>query len=226
MIKLPQRLERISELLPERMERFIDVGCDHALLPLSLIERQRLNSAWAIDINSGPLAKAEQNARLRGLEADLRLIQNNGLENLDLEQDDTILIAGLGGNEILEIIANAKAVEGLKIYIQVNWHWDKLRQGLAERGWAIIEETAIEERGRVYHFIITEYRAKPYELTSLDLYLGPVMHSKVKKREVNEAERALLAELYRVQKKKAKSKRVEELRLLKEIEEVLKQLEI
>ena len=38
-----------------------DVGTDHGYIPIALIQRQKIKSAIAMDINKGPLAHAQDN---------------------------------------------------------------------------------------------------------------------------------------------------------------------
>ena len=64
--KLPPRLEAIAQLVPEGC-RLADVGTDHGLLPVRLLENGVIQSAVASDLRPGPLSAAKNNARIAGV---------------------------------------------------------------------------------------------------------------------------------------------------------------
>ena len=46
---------------------FADIGTDHGYLPIFLLKRSHIKRAYLSDVNKGPLASAERNARAEGL---------------------------------------------------------------------------------------------------------------------------------------------------------------
>ena len=45
-----------------------DIGTDHAYVPIALVQRQKIKGAIAMDINEGPLARAQEHIRAARLE--------------------------------------------------------------------------------------------------------------------------------------------------------------
>ena len=220
LTNLPPRLQALADLLPDRMTRFYDVGCDHALLPLYLLQRGRADEAYAIDINADPLELAKARLRHRTAFERLRFLQNDGLRGFDIGKDATILIAGLGGYEIAKILDEAPLESGQRVFIQVNWHWEPLREQLATKGWQIVDEWIVEEKWRTYVVILVEKTNEPYTLTTLEAYAGPVLLRKL----AADPDPVLLKgfkEMHRVLKKRAKSGKREDLALFAAVEDAL-----
>lgn len=59
ILKLTDRLMTIAELC-KGSDAVIDVGCDHAKLPIYLIENNIVNRAIATDIRQGPVDNAQK----------------------------------------------------------------------------------------------------------------------------------------------------------------------
>ena len=60
MLKISERLIQVAELVPKG-SRLIDVGTDHGYVPIWLLQNGRIPSAIAMDVNKGPLMRAEEN---------------------------------------------------------------------------------------------------------------------------------------------------------------------
>ena len=83
----------------------VDVGTDHAYIPIWLVKNGVCPGAVAMDINQGPILRAEENIRKFGLETKIRTKLSDGLAALEPNEADTVVIAGMGGiliNQILE----------------------------------------------------------------------------------------------------------------------------
>ena len=65
-LKLSKRLLTVAALVPS-CDTLADIGSDHGLLPLYLLQKQRIKKAYCCDIRSGPLKAAEKNIALYGL---------------------------------------------------------------------------------------------------------------------------------------------------------------
>lgn len=220
LTNLPPRLQALADLLPDQMTRFYDVGCDHALLPLYLLQRGRADEAYAIDINADPLELAKARLRHRTAFDRLRFVQNDGLKGLALGEDPTILIAGLGGYEIAKILLEAPLQKGQKVFVQVNWHWEPLREQLASNGWRIVDEWIVEEKWRTYVVMLVEKDEAPYTLSALETYAGPILLDKLQTAPTDVLIKGF-KEMHRVLKKRTKSGQAEDLDLLRALEAVL-----
>ena len=131
--------------------RIADVGTDHAYLPVWLVYNGRVASAIASDLREGPLERARETGRVYGAEeVDFRLC--NGLSGIRPEEADTIIIAGMGGENIAAILARAPWTAGGKhtLLLQPQTRAEVLRAFLAENGYAIRREALVEDRGVLY----------------------------------------------------------------------------
>ena len=129
-----------------------DVGTDHAYLPVWLTLQGRVASAIASDLRLGPLDRARQTGRRYGVEGRITYRLGNGLSAVRPEECDTIVIAGMGGENIAQILARAPwtADGGHTLLLQPQSRAEVLRAFLAEHGYAIRREALVRDRGFLY----------------------------------------------------------------------------
>ncbi|MCG3181663.1 MAG: hypothetical protein BIFFINMI_04061 [Phycisphaerae bacterium] len=135
-----------------------DVGADHALLPVFLVERGVCPRAIAADLNVGPLAAAARRVRERGLDGCIDLRLGDGLSVLTPGEADVLVMAGLGGNTIREALADRPEIlAGFKLLIlQPMSDAGDLRRWLSANGWRMRDERLVTEEGRIYLVIVAE----------------------------------------------------------------------
>lgn len=162
----------------------IDVGTDHAYLPIWLIRSGVVPRAVCCDINPGPLASARRHARQYHAEDRLRLVLSDGLTALHSEDGDDIVMAGMGGELILQMVSLAPWLRNpdKRLILQPMSAAGELRAGLWALGFPISVERAVIDRGKVYSAFCTQYQG---ELPPVDpLYIamgrlspgGPAVH--------------------------------------------------
>jgi tRNA (adenine22-N1)-methyltransferase len=127
-----------------------DVGTDHGYLPVWLALEGRVSSAIASDLRPGPLSRARETARAYHAPVDCRLC--DGLAAVGAEEADTIVIAGMGGENIAAILAAAPwTADGRHtLLLQPQSRAEVLRGFLADHGFAIAREALVRDRGRLY----------------------------------------------------------------------------
>ena len=64
--ELSKRLQAVADLVTVR-ECVADIGTDHAYIPIYLTEHKKVKKAFAMDVNEGPLIRAEEHVREAGL---------------------------------------------------------------------------------------------------------------------------------------------------------------
>ena len=104
-IALQHRLRLLAEMTPPG-GRLADIGTDHGYLPVWLLQEGRIPSAIAADVGAEPLEHARRTAEeyeTQGL--DFRLC--DGLSGIEPEETDTVVIAGMGGETIRDILRAA-----------------------------------------------------------------------------------------------------------------------
>lgn len=146
MIKLSDRLELIANLI-EKNETMADIGTDHGFLPIALWERGICKKLILSDVNKGPLEKARDNIKSTNIGFDFDLRIGNGLETILPGEVSTLVIAGMGGVLIAEILAAdlEKSKSFKKIILQPRNGQSKLRYWLLTNGFNIIKEELVKE---------------------------------------------------------------------------------
>ena len=137
--KLPPRLAAIAALVPDGA-RLADVGTDHALLPIRLLLDGKIQSAVATDIRPGPLSRAKENAYAAGVQ-DLSCVLCDGLTGVSPDSADTVVIAGMGGENIAAILRAAPwACRNTLCILQPMSRPEELRAALPSLGLTIRAE--------------------------------------------------------------------------------------
>lgn len=157
-MKLSARLEKIIDVV-DSTSVIADIGTDHGYIPIELLIRRKINYAILADINRGPLENARREVELHGLidKVDLRL--GNGLEILKEGEVDQVIIAGMGGILISDLIEKkidlCKKLD--KLVLQPMQAQGELRKYLNTRGFSIVDEYLVKEDFRIYEIMVVEY---------------------------------------------------------------------
>lgn len=150
-MKLSKRMQRLASLVAGG-NRLADVGTDHGYIPIALIEEGRIPGAIAMDVNQGPLLRAEAHIREFGLSTYIETRRSDGLAGLAPGEADTVLIAGMGGRLTVRILEEGGhclgAVKELILQPQSDVH--EVRKWLLCHGFRIDLEDVVEEDGKYY----------------------------------------------------------------------------
>jgi tRNA (adenine22-N1)-methyltransferase len=167
-LKLTPRLQAIADSIKE-CEVLADVGTDHAYIPIYLMLNGNITKAIATDINKGPIDIAQRRIKQYKLENKIEVRQGSGFEVLKPKEADTIVIAGMGGMLITEIIEQRKDIaKAAKVLVmQPMLDSGKLRRYLMENGFEIFEEELAKEDSKIYEIIWAQYTGKTQAVTNL-----------------------------------------------------------
>lgn len=170
MIKLSNRLKKIAELV-DFGATVIDVGTDHGYVPNFLCEKKISRDIIATDISKNSLEKSIELTRERDNEKYIRNILANGIVK---ENRDNIIIAGLGGIQIAEIILNSIEIarSAKKLILQPMQKTNILRRELNNMGFEIIDEEIIFEDDRYFEIILARYSGQIKKLEEVDFYFS------------------------------------------------------
>ena len=146
-----KRMEGLAGLC-RGARRVIDVGCDHAFLCALLVREYGVEHAFASDLRPGPLENARRTIGALGLEDRITPVLSNGLDAFGPGDGDTVVIAGMGGEEMMDILSRAPWAgdKGGQVVLQPMTHIPKLRRWLMENGYAVKKERVIQEGQKVY----------------------------------------------------------------------------
>ena len=151
---LTPRLKIIADSI-QGFDTVADIGSDHAYLPIYLVKNGRVKSAIATDVNSGPVEISKKGLKSHKVEEKVSVRQGNGLEVIAPEEAEVIVIAGMGGILIRDILdKDARVAESAKLLIlQPMRDSDKVRRWLLAHDFDIIDEELVKEQDKIYEVI-------------------------------------------------------------------------
>ena len=148
-MKISNRLIAIASLIDD--DAFVmDVGADHGLLELYLLDNKHLKGLIAVENKKGPFAILKKAVEHRGVTCSL----SDGIETIT-DDVDTVVIAGMGGHLIVDIITKDKAKLNNVKKIVVDAHNDIefVRREIVKLGYKIDKEMVVHESK--YYFVIS-----------------------------------------------------------------------
>lgn len=221
-VQLSQRLKDVARYVPQGA-RLLDVGSDHAYLPIYLLEAGQITSAIAGEVVKGPYESALANVSASAFSDKIQVRLANGLAAFEAEDGiDTITICGMGGRLIADILeaGKAKLAPVNRLILQANNREDDLRQWLMENGFKLVAETIMTENGKYYEIMVAE--AGQMQLSDRELRFGPHLMKEQSEvfqlkwqREINKLEIALDA--IPLANEKDRSVIIEKVKTIKEV---------
>jgi len=151
----------------------IDVGTDHGYLPAALFESGYRGRLFASDINALPLAKAKETALKCGAEDRITFLLSDGLDACPPDEIDTIVLAGMGGELICNILDRAEwCLDGrYTLILQPMTKVEVLRYWLVNNGFQLVEEHLVQDGSFLYQVIKARY-SENMELSDAELFSG------------------------------------------------------
>ena len=141
--------------LVDRSRVLADVGCDHAYISINLLEKGKVERIIASDLREGPLNIARDNIRLYGFEDRIETRLCAGLCGYEAGEVDTILISGMGGMLVKEILSESIDVVKMAdtLILEPQSDLRVVRAYLKDIGFEIIDEDMLNEGGKYYQII-------------------------------------------------------------------------
>lgn len=169
------RMKEIYSLVRAMSDRgACDVGTDHAHIPIELVQTGKLPFAIATDISLPSAKKGEKNIAENGLSDKIKTYCANGTLGVPLDGIGDIIIAGMGGELIAEIIFADERLKSpdLHFVLQPMTKQDELRVLLSENGYTIEKESCIPDGERIYFIMSVYYTGVSKALSVQDRLLG------------------------------------------------------
>lgn len=159
--------------------RVADIGCDHAHTDIWLLENGIASYCIACDVRTGPLKKAEENIARYGQGDKIELRLSYGLHEIAPGEVDSVIIAGMGGLLICDILeeAGGKLQTFKELILQPHSHSLEVRRFLERAGFGITDEVMCREDDKYYpciHAVLGGSR----ELGEAEAMYGPVLLGK------------------------------------------------
>lgn len=144
-----KRLETIASLVTKDA-KIIDIGTDHAYLPIYLYKNNITKDITASDISLNVLEYSKKNIDKAGLSECIKLVQSDGFKNL-IDTYDEAVIAGMGTNTIMDILSFDSIPNSLIISSHNNLY--ELRAFMQNLGYKIVKEVVVKEKDSYYDVI-------------------------------------------------------------------------
>lgn len=230
-MKLSMRLSAIRDMVPKNTI-VADIGTDHGYIPVSLIENKISEKVIGTDVSKGSLDKIIDLVNYLEMENKIEARLGYGLDVIEPYEVDTLIIAGMGGILIKDILEKGKeTTNSINNFIfQPMIGAKELRQYLIVNNFKIIDEDLVYEEGKYYEIILAvkgysyiqnniHYEISPLLLKKNHPLIGNFVHYKIDKIE------NIINKIKSIGTKKSmmKHKELEELR--KDYKEVLIQIE-
>ncbi|MDY0209841.1 MAG: class I SAM-dependent methyltransferase [Acholeplasma sp.] len=168
-----KRIEALSKLT-KGTNTLLDIGTDHGYLLIDALNNHYIQKGIACDINEQPLKNAYKNIKMAGLESQVSFVLSNGFLNVN-EPYDGVVIAGMGMH-LVKTILSQKHLTPNKYIVSVHNHLDQFRRFITDNGFKIENEEVIHEKFYYVLFVLTKNEEK---LTEKQMFLGPVLQSKI-----------------------------------------------
>ena len=176
-MKLSDRLQRISQFVTKG-NVLADIGTDHGYIPIYLVEKGIVRYAYACDVKDGPLERAKEHIKEHSLEDKIETVKSDGLQNLEKNQADTILIAGMGGALTIDILSKGIDVLNTAKELIVSPHSEinLVRKYIYSIGYEITKEDMIIDSSKYYvvmKWVKAKEKIKSYN--ECELLYGPLL---------------------------------------------------
>ena len=173
-MELTPRLEMVYEMLGEG-DLLIDVGTDHAYLPIKLVAEGKYRSAVASDIAEGPLGTAKENIAAAGLDGKITTVLSDGFASVEPPEGEySVAVCGMGGEMIASVLGSSEKIShSAKVLVlqPMTKDW-RLRKYLWDNGFEISLERAAAEGDRLYVAMEAHYTGENVHYAESELHIG------------------------------------------------------
>lgn len=154
--------------------KLADIGTDHAYLPVYLCRCGKCPTAVAADINPEPLKRGAETISAAGLDGRIKTRLSDGLKNINSDEADDIVIAGMGGELIAKIIGECSFAKdkSKRFILQPMTKSEYLIEWLCRNGYKITDRDCCEAANKCYTVILAEYTGKAAEQDEIYYYLA------------------------------------------------------
>lgn len=159
--RIKRLVQTINDFIDEKKLNDVivaDIGADHGYLAEILARNDKISKVYATDISQKCLNKTEE------------LIKNNNLSKIEtrlgdglkpINEADIVVIAGIGGYEIINMISNQNITKNNELksrffVLEPSKNTVELREFLFENKYAILKDFIVESAGRFYSIIVVD----------------------------------------------------------------------
>lgn len=176
-LTLSKRLQKVAEFV-QMDQMILDIGSDHAYLPIYLIQKKLIPAAIAGEVVEGPYKKTKEQVALNDLSEKISTRLGSGFDVLEeWEEIGSAFVCGMGGILISEIIKKGlldkKVGKNTRLILQPNNNEKHLRELLMNQQFKIDEERIIRENSKYYEVIVASRSKMKVNYNETELIFGP-----------------------------------------------------
>lgn len=184
-VRLEMVFEQVRKTCPDSGQmRLIDVGSDHGYLAVRALEENITGSVICTEIHKGPAQRSVDALSEAGFEDCSEVFITDGLKGIQLKPGDVVVIAGMGGLNIIDIISRALKDNGLYIMENVTFILQPqksneiVRDYLARTGFVFLDESVCYDRDIFYNCMRVVFKGICVTLSAGQACYGPVLLEK------------------------------------------------
>ena len=192
MQDLTVRLEMVFEQVRSACKvfgcsRILDVGSDHGYLAVRCLEEGLAGSAVCTEIHEAPARRSKDALAQAGFAKVSEVYVTDGLKSVPLKDGDIVVIAGMGGLNIIDIITNAlkdngnEVLKSVTFILQPQKSNEIVRKYLAESGFIYADESVCYDRNIFYNSMRVVYKGASSVISAEEACYGPVLLQKYEK---------------------------------------------
>jgi tRNA (adenine22-N1)-methyltransferase len=172
---LSKRLKTILKMVPKGV--VADIGADHGKLMIALFEEGIISHGYAVENKQGPYNRLVKALTEKGLENDIVPLFSDGIKDIP-DIVHTVIIAGMGGNLIIDILKKypRKTKQLETIIVDAHTAIPKVREEISKLGFVIAEEKMVREDD-IFYEIIKFVRADVAFYGDKDIEFGPILRN-------------------------------------------------
>lgn len=175
-MKINDRLKKVGDLV-DANSSILDIGCDHALLDIYLVNNKKIEKAIASDVKEGPLKNAKENLKKYKLEDKIELRLGDGLDTYT-DDIDTVIVSGMGGRTIIGMFKYKPSIVKKinTLILSPNNYQEDVRRFFTSIGFYIEDEELVKDGKIIYQVIKFKKGRKHYK--KKDYFFGPILLKK------------------------------------------------
>ena len=167
-----KRIRAIATLINDKDKTVADIGTDHGYLTKVLIEENRAKAVIATDISKASLEKTANLAKKYGFLDKILLKVGDGLKILNKGEAQIVVIAGMGGNEIIKILEENTDKTFDKFIFQPMQNTINLREYLIKQNYEILKDFIVKARKKFYNTIVARFSTNKQNLSKKQIEFG------------------------------------------------------
>jgi len=176
---LSQRLQCVCDMVTKG-HSVADVGCDHGFVSIYLVHNNISPKALCMDVNEGPLLRAAMHIKEYKLSKKITTRLSNGLREYVKGESDTLIIAGMGGPLMQDILSyeKEKTDDFMEMILSPQSQIKEFRMFLYDNGYEIADESMVKEDDKFYVIIKALKAPEKIVLPEEEYSYGPVLLKK------------------------------------------------